>query len=185
MLLVTPDAAARRTRRAAILIPVVSYRAKPSVLFTTRAATMNTQPSEVSFPGGHVEEGETFAEAALRECEEEVGGSHWSSMVIVGECSPLPSIKGTPVHPIVGVLPQELGDDLRSCLDPNPEEVENVFCISVEELLELETMKKIGRLSTPTPVFPSKHGEVWGLTAVALRPILHKVLKPVFLGKSS
>jgi len=27
----------------------------------------------VSFPGGHVDEGETAVEAALRECEEELG----------------------------------------------------------------------------------------------------------------
>jgi hypothetical protein len=44
-------------RHAAILVPLVSYDGVPSLLFTTRSSNLQTHASEVSFPGGHWDEG--------------------------------------------------------------------------------------------------------------------------------
>lgn len=59
-----------RTRFTAVLIPLVEVDGALHVLFQVRSQSVD-QPGEVSFPGGHVEPGETAAEAAVREaCEE-------------------------------------------------------------------------------------------------------------------
>ena len=44
----------------------------PHLLFEVRADTLDRQPGEVCFPGGHMESGETPAACALRETEEEL-----------------------------------------------------------------------------------------------------------------
>ena len=57
-------------RFTAVLIPLVEIGGALHVLFQVRSQSVD-QPGEVSFPGGHVEAGETAAEAAVREaCEE-------------------------------------------------------------------------------------------------------------------
>ena len=57
-------------RFTAVLIPLVEVDGALHVLFQVRSQSVD-QPGEVSFPGGHVEPGESAAEAAVREaCEE-------------------------------------------------------------------------------------------------------------------
>lgn len=41
------------TRTAAVLVPVVSYQGKISLLYTRRSSHMPTYADELSFPGGH------------------------------------------------------------------------------------------------------------------------------------
>ena len=57
-------------RFTAVMIPLVEMDGEWHVLFQVRSDTVD-QPGEVSFPGGHVEPGETARQAAVREtCEE-------------------------------------------------------------------------------------------------------------------
>ena len=66
--------AARLKRRAAVLVPLCLLDGELGVLFTKRSATrVGSHKGHVSFPGGHMDAGETAREAALREYEEEVG----------------------------------------------------------------------------------------------------------------
>jgi 8-oxo-dGTP pyrophosphatase MutT (NUDIX family) len=44
-----------------------------SALFLKRSANSDSHPNEWAFAGGHIEDGETAEEAAIRECEEETG----------------------------------------------------------------------------------------------------------------
>ena len=118
-----------------------------------------------------------MVETALRETREEIGGE-WSEVVIIGECTTVPSIRGTPVTAIIGVLPEPVQMDTFTT---NEMEVEEVFCLSIEELLRVETSRLLGRISAPAPVYPTEYGEIWGLTAFVLRPILHQLLKPIFV----
>ena len=57
-------------RFTSVLIPLVEVDGRLHVLFEVRSEEVD-QPGEVSFPGGHVEAGESALEAAVREtCEE-------------------------------------------------------------------------------------------------------------------
>ena len=59
--------------RAAVLVPIVN-RGEPCLVFTKRTQRVATHKGQISFPGGAVDPGDgSFLEAALRECEEEIG----------------------------------------------------------------------------------------------------------------
>jgi len=60
-------------RPAAVLVGVIEHAHGPHVLLTRRADHLGTHSGQVAFPGGKMDPGETPAEAAIREAEEEVG----------------------------------------------------------------------------------------------------------------
>lgn len=57
---------------AAVIIPIVDVDGKPHILFEKRSSNLPDQPGDICFPGGMVEDGESFKEAAIRECCEEL-----------------------------------------------------------------------------------------------------------------
>lgn len=165
------------SRGAAVLVPVCSFEGKPSILFTKRSPFLSNHSSEISFPGGHADPSdESLVDTALRETREEIF-TPLEPIFILGMGTAVPSIKGIPVTPVVAILPDEMQQDM---LEGDPKEVDLVFCRPVSSLLEEETSRHLGRLGTPAPVYPTPHGDIWGLTAFFLRPILHKLLQPVF-----
>lgn len=165
-------------REAAILVPIVTYEGQPSLLFTTRSSNLPTHASEVSFPGGHYDEtsDDSLEATAIREAQEELLGHDnypWDEVEIIGKASSLPSIVGTPVTPIIAIFHQELFGDNRHPSFPfpgSPDEVDEVFCISLQELIEVETTERSERFQFDTPVYPTKCGKkIWGLTALVTR----------------
>src|SRR2546422_5359437 len=59
--------------RTAVLVPIVD-RGEPCLVFTKRTQRVATHKGQISFPGGAVDPGDgSFLDAALRECEEEIG----------------------------------------------------------------------------------------------------------------
>src|SRR5438876_11817869 len=61
-----------RVRHAAGLLLVFSRQDEAHVVLTVRSDTLGRHSGQVSLPGGVVELGETFEQAALREAHEEV-----------------------------------------------------------------------------------------------------------------
>lgn len=60
-------------RAAAVLVGIIEHRHGPHILLTRRADHLGTHSGQVAFPGGKIEPGESAAQAAIREAEEEVG----------------------------------------------------------------------------------------------------------------
>jgi 8-oxo-dGTP pyrophosphatase MutT (NUDIX family) len=208
-------------RQAAVLVTLVSYHNKPSLIFTTRSSHLPTHQGEVSFPGGHYDSklDTSLEDTAVREAQEELlllqaplsssttptsfpnnnddddNNNMWDDICILGRATPLPSIVGTPVTPIIAVLSYEVGVevDVESSSDDDvghqatifpgsPDEVDDVFCVSIEELLEVETVEPSDRFRSEIPVFHTHNNKrIWGLTAVITRPLLHKLFKRVLL----
>lgn len=55
-----------------VLIPLIEIEGELHLIYELRSKDLSTQPGEVSFPGGRIERGEEFSQAAVRECSEEL-----------------------------------------------------------------------------------------------------------------
>jgi 8-oxo-dGTP diphosphatase len=80
---------------------VVVFNKKGEVLVLQRSAKSKNNPNKWNFPGGHIDEGETHKEAAIRECQEEAGitpkkvkflGNYGKMAVFIGETKDKPKI---------------------------------------------------------------------------------------------
>src|SRR3954467_2167829 len=60
-------------RPAAVLVALFDDGGATKVILTKRTSHLSTHQGEISFPGGRLDPGETFADAARREAFEEVG----------------------------------------------------------------------------------------------------------------
>lgn len=118
--------------RYAVLLPLI-YDVKTDkyqVLYQVRSEHIS-QPGEVSFPGGRVEDGETFQEAAIRETCEELNLVP-NQIDIWGEIDYLIH-QGRTIHCFVGKINIENWEYIH----PN-EEVERLFTVDVDTLLTKE-----------------------------------------------
>lgn len=121
-----PDAITKQ-RKYAVLLPLVRVNGALHVLYEVRSHLVS-QPGETSFPGGAVERGETFMEAALRETEEELVLDR-KDITVLGEMDYIVK-QNHIIKCFVGWLPDIDVDKLK----PN-EEVESVFTIPLDYLL--------------------------------------------------
>jgi len=121
-----------RSRQAAVLIPLCNRHSVASFLFTIRSDKVSTHKSQVSFPGGHLETGETAVEAALREAREELGADI-GNIRVLGVCQTIPAITGTLVTPVLGFIERDVAD--FDHFTPSVDEVSRVFSRSVEQLI--------------------------------------------------
>jgi 8-oxo-dGTP pyrophosphatase MutT (NUDIX family) len=116
-------------RRAAVLVPLLARASGPSLLFTRRTELVTKHRGEISFPGGHLEPGESPRDAALREAFEEVALQP-ASVELLGELDERPTITSYVVTPLVGLVrepPPRFGRDHR--------EVDEVFEVPLAALL--------------------------------------------------
>ena len=90
-------------RPAAVLVPIVEHAHGPHVLLTRRADHLGTHSGQVAFPGGKIDPGETPAEAALREAEEEVGLDR-SFVEVAGYLDAYETGTGFRILPVVGFV---------------------------------------------------------------------------------
>lgn len=116
---------------AAVLVALVETEEGLSVLLELRARTMHDQPGTVCLPGGGMEPGETAAEAALRETEEEMGLPR-RAISLLGALPPFQHRDLRTVYPVVGVLEA----DALACIVPSPAEVERWFTVPLRWLRE-------------------------------------------------
>lgn len=166
------EASLPELRPAAVLIPVVA-REKLSVILTQRTAHLSTHAGQIAFPGGKLDHGETVAETALREAEEEIGLAD-RFITPIGYLDWYRTRTGFAVSPLVALV--QPGFLLRA----NPDEVEDVFEVPLEFLLDEENHFKHRRRWKGHDRFyyAMPYGEryIWGATAGIIRN-LHQRLR--------
>ena len=116
-----------------ILLPIIEKDNKLQLLYEVRAEDMGTQPGEVSFPGGRIENGESAREAAIRETEEELGISR-DQIEMFGQIDYLVPLFNIALYPFVGYLKIKSLDELNI----NKAEVKEVFTVPINYFLENE-----------------------------------------------
>ncbi|WP_459478317.1 NUDIX hydrolase [Clostridium saccharoperbutylacetonicum] len=127
----------KRMRRSAVIIPIINVDGEVQVLFEVRSKKLNSQPGDICFPGGKIDDGETPKVAALREISEELGVSN---IEIINELDTVVRFDGIIIHPFVGVI-----EDVNE-ININKDEVDHIFLVPLDYLINhkyLEVSSKI------------------------------------------
>ena len=171
---------------AAVLAALFDEAGEARLILTRRASGLLTHRGEVSFPGGRLDEGEDAASAALREAHEEIALDP-TLVTTVGWIHPVMTmVSASLIMPVLATLAG------RPHLEPNPQEVERLFDVSLAELADPETFHeerwKIAGRTIPDSDdgsfavwFFEVSGEmIWGATA----RMIHELLSVVLTGHS-
>lgn len=155
---------------AAVAVPLLIRDGEIKVVLTVRADTVEHHKSEISFPGGRVDdEDATELDAAMRETWEEIGIPP-SSLKLLGRLDDFRSISGYRVRPFVMHL-----TDSDPKFVPQPGEVSEIIEIPLEHFLNPANHRadtSIHPLGKPVQFFYWQDRTVWGLTGAILRQLL-------------
>lgn len=180
------------SRRAGVVIAICHVGGVPSLLLEKRAASLRAHPDEVCLPGGMVcsVADKTIVETCLREMKEEIGGLAFdfhssdqkqtmggSGINVLGvlRCNwgEVHHLVGVAVTPVVCFLNQDLGE---VNLEPNADEVAEVFTIPLESLLDKsQWIYK----DDHAPIFAGGPYAIWGLTGYILERFWKDILMPL------
>lgn len=177
-------------RHYAVLMPMIEMEDGTHLLYEVRGRHLDRQPGEICFPGGEVEEGESFAECALRETWEEIGVFS-GSIEILEELTTIYGVGRFAMH----CFPAFVDPKAMETLDLN-EEVDEVFTVAVADLMEAdmemyrarltqegpedfpyrrvtgEESYQWSRITSPVPVFDMGDRVIWGLTGRATKVLI-------------
>jgi 8-oxo-dGTP pyrophosphatase MutT (NUDIX family) len=137
---------------------------------TVRGSGLRNHTGQVSLPGGRVDDGETFEQAALREAAEEIGVDP-STVEILGALTPLHiPVSGFLLHPIVGLT------SMRPAFQRAEWEVARiieapVLMLSDPAAIKRETRSRVVNgqsIDVDVPYFDIDGEKVWGATAMVL-----------------
>jgi len=157
---------------AAVLVPII-LGPTPGVLLTKRNAHLNKHGGQVSFPGGRIDVTDADAEAAaLREAEEEIALDP-ALVEILGRMGDYVTGTGYRITPVLGLLPPNLA------LRPSPQEVEAVFELPIDVLLDPEAPRRqrhhVRGIWREYWVWPHPDHYIWGATAAILVHLAQKL----------
>lgn len=121
-----------KLRKYAVLVPLVQVDGETHLLFEVRSLQLRSQPGDICFPGGRVDETDkSFRETAIRETTEELG-IEANSIQHVYPLDYLVFQNSRIIYPFVGAI-----TDMNS-MQINKAEVEEVFTIPLSFFLENE-----------------------------------------------
>lgn len=124
------DDSGRHLKRAAVAITLVEAESAPgeaAFLLTKRTSRLRAHGGQWALPGGRCDEGETVAEAALRELDEELG-------VRLGQESVLGLLDDYPTRSGYLITPVVLWAGAGVRVLPNPDEVASVHQILLRDI---------------------------------------------------
>lgn len=119
--------------RSAVLVPLIQKPEGLSVLFEVRSADLSWQPGDICFPGGRIEERDVSPmTAAIRETSEELGIER-QDITLLGTLDDVASNIGVMLYPFIGYIS-------ATELNPNAQEVAEIFTVPLRHLLEIEPL---------------------------------------------
>lgn len=160
---------------AGVLIPIFDRGADLTVLLTERSAELKHHAGQIAFPGGRMEEGDAdIAATALRETREEVGIAP-EQVTVAGYLTPMPTITGYAVTPVVGLVEAEV------VLELDRSEVQEAFEVPLPFFLdranEREGLRHYQGRDIPVVEFQFERHRIWGATAHMLLQLRKIVLE--------
>ena len=178
-----------------VLVPLVEIDGELNIIYEVRSKVILSQPGEVCFPGGAIEEDETPKEAAIRETCEEIGICE-NDIRIIAEGDRLISQANFTMYSFIGVVSRKAYENIKI----NPAEVEEVFVVPLQWFMENEPEVHIMDLmqfnradfpfekaqitpnykwkcsSADVPIYNYKDKAIWGLTGRITRNLV-QILK--------
>jgi len=120
-------------KRAAVAVALTETEAAggTALLLTLRASGLRAHSNQWALPGGRCDEGETPAQAALRELHEELGLELGAGDVL-GLLDDYPTRSGYLITPVV------LWAGTGAALSPNPDEVASVHRIALDNIEDVD-----------------------------------------------
>lgn len=122
-------------RKTALLIPLMEINGEINIIFERRSEYI-PQPLDIAFPGGHLEEGESFRDCAIRETSEELGVDI-KNIEVFGILGTNASFNGLLSKTFVGEIKNINFKDFK----PDPKEVKEIIPIPLKELLKINPME--------------------------------------------
>ena len=127
-----------------------------------RSSHLRAHAGQISFPGGRCDAGETDAEAAVREAQEEIGVDP-AHVTVLGRLDDAWSGTGNVLVPVVGWL------DGPAVFVPSPDEVDELIVAPLRALADpaayaQEPIEYAGRVFLNDVITYEGHA-IWGLTA--------------------
>lgn len=163
------DADLSNPRIAAGLLMLVPVADVTHLILTERSSRVR-HAGQLSLPGGVVERGETYTEAAIREAREEIA-LDGAGIDVLGELTPIDiPVSGFRLHPVVASFKE------RPVMQPSDIEVARILEIPIRGLLANagyeERQMQRGRMDIVAPGFAVHDGFIWGATAMVLAELL-------------
>lgn len=161
-------------RQAGVLVLVYPLDEGLHIILTRRTEKLRGHSGQISFPGGSFDPQDgSLTVTALRETCEELGICD-DQIQIIGMLS---TVYIPPTH--FDVFPSVAALPIPPTFDPNPEEVAEVFTLSLDALLDErlkhEETRTIQGYSVRVPYYLVHGHKVWGATAVMLSELEYRL----------
>lgn len=176
-----------------VLVPFVEKDGKLQLLFERRANHMESQPGEICFPGGNMDEGESPLEYALRETYEEIGISK-DDIEVLCQGNTLYGYANYTLYTHLAFVDEKSIENAVLSKD----EVDEIFTVPIseftEDILYVSKQKIVTKLenfpydrygidedyswrigSWDIPLYDVCGEKIWGLTARIIWDILHEI----------
>jgi len=153
-------------KQAAVMVMLEANESGWTIPLTERPAHLPDHPGQISLPGGRLEPGESYLEAACREFAEELGTTTFPGE-LVGELQSIYVYNSDYfVRPFVAISP------VRIDYVPCQREVERVIHLPVQLLMDDSRLSpqvfRCGNASWHSSTIHHDNALIWGATAIIL-----------------